>query len=201
MGTWAPRTLLGPQRGQEKPRGAMTGSAVSKKMGCGHQVGPGHVVPPEEGCPQGGGGKWGSEKSPRSHFESRKTRDQDRRGQGQRSVVLAQPPCAPYLLNAQEPDILPHDLLWGELEEEDRGEGCSGGRGGRKSQAPAGLWALEKGWTRGPCPSHSHQSSTGSPMDTHTQRRFVPGIVVRTGGQHARCNQHSAWYAASAQQV
>ena len=57
------------------------------------------------------------------------TRDQDGRGQGQRSVVPTQPPCAPYLLNAQEPDVLPHDLLRGELEEEDRGEGCRRGQG------------------------------------------------------------------------
>lgn len=26
-----------------------------------------------------------------------------------------------YLLNAQEPDILPYDLLWGELERKDSG--------------------------------------------------------------------------------
>ena len=152
VGTWAPRTLLGPQRGQEKPRGAMTGSAVSKKMGCGHQVGPGHVVPPEEGCPQGGGGKWGSDKSPRSHFESRKTRDQDRRGQGQRSVVLAQPPCAPYLLNAQEPDILPHDLLWGELEEEDRGEGCRWGQGWEEKSGTCGTLGPGEGVDKGTLP-------------------------------------------------
>lgn len=131
----------------------------------------------------------------------RETRDQDRRGQGQRSMVPAQPPCAPYLLNAQEPDVLPHDLLWGELEEEDRVKDAGGGRGGSESQAPVGLWAPEKGWTREPCSPHSYQSSTGGPMDTHTQRWFVPGIVVRTGGQHARCHQHSAWYAVSAQQV
>lgn len=38
-----------------------------------------------------------------------------------------------------------------------------------------------EGMDKGPRPPHSYQSSTGGPMDTHTQRWFVPGIVVRTG--------------------
>ena len=58
---------------------------------------------------------------------------------------------------------------------------AGGGRGRRESQASVGLWALEKGWTRGPCLPRSHQSSIGGPVDAHTQRWFVPGIIVRTG--------------------
>ena len=62
--------------------GTMTDSAISKKMGHGHQVGPGHVVPPEEGVSQGGGGEWGSERSPRSHFKNRRNKGPRREGAG-----------------------------------------------------------------------------------------------------------------------
>lgn len=126
------------------------------------------------------------------------TRDQDRRGQGQRSVVLAQPPCAPYLLNAQEPDILPHDLLRGELEEKDRGEGCRWGQGWEGKPGTCGTLGpregVDKGTLPAPFPSVINWGPHGHP---HTEM-VCPWDCCE---EHAWCHQHSAWYAVSAQQV
>lgn len=101
-----------------------------------------------KGCPQRGGGEWGSERSPRSHFESRRNK-----GPRQRSVVPAQPPCAPHLLNAQEPDVLPHDLLRGELEEEDRGEGCRWVQGWKGKPGICGTLGPGEGMDKGTLPA------------------------------------------------
>lgn len=51
-----------------------------------------------------------------------------------------------YLLNAQEPDILPYDLLWGELEGKDSGGALSPPKGwewGRVGGESRHLWNTE----------------------------------------------------------
>lgn len=104
-------------------------------------------------------------------------------------------------LMRRESDILPHDLLLGCNQRKKTGRRMQvGGRGGAKPGTCGSLGPGE-GMDKGALPTPPYQSLLTSPMDTHTQRWFVPGIAVSDWGQHARCHQHSAWYAVSAQQV
>lgn len=84
----------------------------------------GCVVPPQEGTSLRERGKgWGSEESPKSPLQSWRSRAPSWEGAGAENS--GGPPrlhVPTYLLNAQEPDILPYDLLWGELEGTDSGE-------------------------------------------------------------------------------
>ena len=108
-----------------------------------------------------------------------------------------------YLLNAQEPDILSYDLLRGELEGKDSGdegclpEGCRRGQGWEGKPGTCGTLGPTEHMVKGTLHSLipiSLQLEVPGPMGApwgphghaHTEKRsFFPGIIVRTGREHA----------------
>lgn len=140
-------------------------------------------------------GEWGSEGLSRSHLESRSRirRSEGTGSKGSRPPSLHVPR---YLLNAQEPDILPYDLFWGELEGKDSGEFELLRMGGKDGRGARHLWDTGAHGQGELFQFYPHQSSIGGPgphgdhMDTHTQRWphksqiLLPRNILKTGQDH-----------------